>query len=265
MKKRYLPIIPLLGLSFTSCIEEQGAVFIEGITPVDYAECSVDPAAPTRQFQGLLDIGGLPDEVNSYNGAAVVTTNLPSTLDTTRLTQERQLSPNYPNYGSADTNVIIFNSARVYFTDERNQPLRVAGVGPETDAQRETALGGSVYNVQTNLSTSSVVLAPLITKEEATSLQLLDSPDLAGIPELAALANDPTNRFRIIAHVRVVGRTTGGAEVVSQEFSYPIDLCQRCLANVGVPPGQTECPAGQTLQIVQQCTPGQDAPTSFCQ
>ena len=262
MRRRYLAVVPMWVLALgLGCVDEQGSVFIDYILKIETGPCTVTEASP-QLFQGSLDIGGLPDEAKGSNGALRVTTNLPATVTTSSISEQRTKSPNYPNYGPVDSNVIVFHDVEVYFTDSRGEPIDILGI--TADKPRRTPVGGSVYNTNTQLGEKSVVLAPLVTEEEAVELQLLNNPDLAGREELAALANDPTNRFRINAHARVLGRTTGGAEVVSAEFSYPIDLCQRCLAKVGVPPGQTDCPPGTTLQFGQVCTPGQDEFTSAC-
>lgn len=262
MKKlaSYLWTLPLLGTTSVSCIEEQSAVFIEAVVPLD-DNCS--PALNDQKFQGLLDIGGLPNEASDYDGALLVTSNLPATVNTQVVQQDRTLAPNYPNYGVADTNSVILRSAMVYFTDARGEPLVVEGVTPESP--RETPIGAAVYNIQTNFPTSAVAQAPLITQTEARALQTANTPALAQIPELVALESDPTNRFRINANVRLSGRTSGGMDLVSREFSFPIELCRRCLSRVGMPAGQDQCEPGTNLAVFDVCAPGQDDITSACQ
>lgn len=251
-------LVAALGLG--GCLDSTGAVFIEYVAAVDQESCEVQD--DVRFFQGTLDIGALPEEANSYEAPLVATTNLPATVSQITIQQDRTRSPNYPSYGASDSSIIVFRFVEVYFTDDRGEPLPVAGVTPE--APRRTQLGAAVYNLQATLGNKASLLATLLTRAEARSLQLLDNQQLAGLGDLAALANDPQNRFRLNANVRVLGETTGGAEIVSQEFSFPIELCQRCLARVGMAPGQTECPPGQVLLVNPVCSPGQDVPTSIC-
>jgi hypothetical protein len=55
---------------------------------------------------------------------------------------------------------------------------------------------------------------------------------------------------RVIAVIRAVGVTTGGAELVSNEFIFPIDICEGCLFacvldRMGEPQCEPACRAGQ--------------------
>lgn len=66
----------------------------------------------------------------------------------------------------------------------------------------------------------------------------------------AALAGSADGTI-IIVGVRAVGRTLGDAELVSNEFAYPVRLCTGCLLPA--------CPVGaETQPCAPACLPGQD-------
>lgn len=56
---------------------------------------------------------------------------------------------------------------------------------------------------------------------------------------------------QIIVSFRAIGTTLGGAEVVSNEFDYPITLCNGCLFGCAMDDEGT-------AQCIPSCTPGQD-------
>ncbi len=69
----------------------------------------------------------------------------------------------------------------------------------------------------------------------------------------------------VVATVRVFGRTLGGEEIESAEFSFPIELCDKCLIQF---PGDADNPAtpeydctpSEDDPISTSCAPGQDSP-----
>jgi hypothetical protein len=217
---------------FSGCVEEQGSIFVERVATYNEETCvatTTDPAKPS----GSLDLGVGEEELYGYDAPLVVTTNLPSTVNQQTIQEQRQQSPNYPNYGPGDSSVINFTSVRVYFTDTQGDVLDVGGI--TADNPRETAVGGVVYNTQTALGQQALLLAPLISQEETRVFRNRETTNLAGQDGLSRLEFDPDNRFRVLANVQVIGTTTGGAQIVSPEYTFPIDLCKRCLTRVGIP------------------------------
>lgn len=255
----WMPLGALILL--TGCVEEQGSIFVERVAAYDDSSCVATTGGPA-QPSGRLDLGFGDEELYGYDASLVVTTNLPSTVNQQTIQEQRQLSPNYPNYGPGDSSVINFTAIRVYFTDTAGNELDVAGI--TRDNPRETAVGGVVYNTQTTLGQQALLLAPLVTQEETRILRNRESTDLAALDGLSRLEFDPDNQFRLLANVQVVGASTGGAEIVSPAFTFPIDLCKRCLTRVGVPEGEQDCPPGQELSQVKECFIGQDSVSTAC-
>ncbi len=242
----------------SGCVEEQGSMFISGALPVTSQDnCVANPAGNLYLAGGILDLGLGGRAPGDYTVALEVTTNLPATFTTQDVTESDQDSPNYPNYGNADTNVIIFEELEVYFVDERGQPIpQLPQETPDT-GHRFSVIGGSVFNQQTTLNAKAALFAPLLTNEEA---ELLASVQLT-----QELSGAPDARVTIFARVRVSGRTTGASTVRSPEFTFPIELCRGCLFRVGADENG-DCPAGTTLTPAEDppCFEGQDAPSAFC-
>lgn len=243
----------------SGCVEEQGSIFISGALPVTSDDgCVADPAGNLYSASGLLDLGIDGRAPGDYTVALEVTTNLPATFTTQDVTEAEQESPNYPNYGNADTNVVIFEEMEVYFVDERGEAIpQLPSETPDT-SHRVSVIGGSVFNQQTTLNAKAALFAPLLTNEEA---ELLSSVQLT-----QELSGNPDARVTIFARVRINGRTTGASTVRSPEFTYPLELCRGCLFRFGAD-ADGNCPAGTTLTPAEEppCFEGQDAPSAICQ
>lgn len=250
-----LVLLAMAALTFGSgCVEEQGSMFISGVLPVTPPACTAAAGGNVYQGAGLLDIGDTGQDGNDYTVALEVTTNLPATLNTQVVQQERMMNPNHPNYGNADTNVIIFQSAEVHFIDEDGAPVAQM---PTADFPRESPIGGSVYNVQTTLNARAAIFAPLVTSTEANQLQQ--------IAFTSELTGNPGARANVIARVRAIGRTTGGGTVRSPLFSFPLALCKRCLVGLGTVDGVNCADPNLVLQAVEDsCFFGQDVPSTAC-
>ncbi|MGZ3429115.1 MAG: hypothetical protein ACXVCV_20825 [Polyangia bacterium] len=67
-----------------------------------------------------------------------------------------------------------------------------------------------------------------------------------------------TGVFTIIAEIRPVG-SRGGSQVVGGPISFPIDLCNGCLA-----PMVTACPLAKGTVVTDPCFPQQDVPSVCC-
>lgn len=255
-----LPLMALAAALASGCVEEQGAMFISGALPLTPdTQCVATPSG-LYLARGLLDLGQDGTVAGDYTIAVEVTTNLPATFSTQDVTRSRQEQPNFPNYGNADTNVIIFQHAEVYFTDERGQPVpqlpsnQVGGPEP-----RKSVIGGSLYNVQTTLNAKTALFAPLLTSIEAQFL--------SNIALTQPLVGNPDARTTIIGHMRMVGRTTGGSTVRSPVFTFPLELCRNCLLAFGAD-ANGDCPPGTTLTPLTPgddfCHVGQDMPSAVC-
>lgn len=239
----------------SSCVDANAAVFIAGVLPVNSnTGCTAAPGSGLYQASGVLDIGAAGTDGNTYIGAVEVVTNLPATFNTQDVTQSRQRTPNFPNYGNADTNIILFQEAEVFLTLEDGSDVANA---PSQGAPRISTVGGSVANEQSNLGQETAVFIPLVTSDEANRLQA---------STVGAALTDATKRARVVANVRVRGRTTGGSVVTSGLFSYPIELCKRCLVGVGTTDGVNCADPNQVLTAnPDACTTGADEISSYCE
>jgi hypothetical protein len=256
-----LPLMALAAFA-SACVEEQGAMFISGALPISPdTQCIARPNAGAAGFylaSGVLDLGQDGTVAGDYTLALEVTTNLPAAFTTQDVTRSRQEQPNYPNYGNADTNVINFQYAEVYFTDESGDPVPQL---PTSDPSgiRETAVGGSLYNEQTGLNAKAAIFVPLLTGIEAQRL--------ANIALTQPLVGNPDARATIVGHVRVVGRTTGGGTVRTPAFVFPLEICRNCLLAAGAD-ANGNCPAGTVLTPLKQgddyCQVGQDYVSAAC-
>lgn len=247
-----------LGLG-ASCVNQDGSVFIEGAVPIP-GDCTVAAGAKEFLSNGVLDVSS----PRSYTAALQVVTNLPATFSNTNVTEDKTKSPNYPNYGATDNNVIIFDSAETSFSFAANPDI----VAPDAFACDDTscatnekapsvnALAGTVFNTQTQLNGKTIVFA------EAISSTL--STDLAAAFD--GVLKFPTDRVRVVADIVLKGTTTGNGDlrpVTTFSFPLPIDVCVGCLA-----PNADFCAGLNAVSVaaaVNSCFEGQDVQTAACQ
>jgi hypothetical protein len=214
----------------SGCVEDDGSIFIQGALPIAAdADCEVDPKGTELLPAGLFDV---LNPTRGYQVALKVRTNLPSTFTNVDVTQSRTISPNYPAYGSTDNNVIFFESASIGFSFVTT-PETAAAVAdnftcdPETNRCERDGLSplvsGSVFNLNTALSTEAAVFLEAISATEAALFAATFADTLA----------TPEARQRVVAEIRVKGSTTGNGDlrpISSFPFPMAIDLCRGCLA-----------------------------------
>ncbi len=130
----------------------------------------------------------------------------------------------------ADPNVMHVEALEIEIRDIGNAPLAFGGPNPFTVPAGSVAIAsGDGMQAGEGLGGAQIVPA-------------------AYVAELGALAG--TDAMIVVA-VKAIGRTAGGAEVVSDEFIYPIQLCSGCLlACLMDDEGMPIC--------LPSCTPGQD-------
>lgn len=263
MVRPLLCLSTVVALGLGCAPPEQGSVFIEGVLPVGpdcSAKATAGAVAKAFVASTTLDIGTEGgDDGNSLTIAVQATTNLPATISGTDVTEDRQKSPNYPDYGSVDNNVITFTNSEVFFStdaDRDGEPALTQEGLPTTDANsRVTGLGGTVFNTQTTLSNASALFVTAATQEDAENLKKDKFVR-------AALGGDPTKRVRILANIRVLGRTTGSSGVRSPPFPFPVDLCEGCLTAV---PACVDAAGNPVAPVANDtCFFGQDRPAFTC-
>lgn len=206
---------------------EQGTAFIEGVLGLEAPDCLVDPGDQTFVAGALLDVGFDPNglDANSLILPLKVRTNLPSTFSTQQLTQDQQRSPNFPNYGNVDTNVITFTTSEIFFSTDADRgdelQLQNPGTPLNDNTARRTGVSGVAFNEQTQLLSESVVFTTGISKEDAAAL--------AAEPFISDGLVNADSRVRVILNVRLEGTTSGNALVRTPLFPFGVDLCRGCL------------------------------------
>lgn len=244
-----LAALGLVGAAAAGCAPpENPGAFIEGILPISPAKsCEVTPndnfIATSR-----LDIGIGANNANALVLAAKVVTNLPNTFNSSDQTEARTRSPNYPDYGNANTNILNFQAAEVFFTSDADRPdgavLEGFNLATDPDSPRRTGVGGTVYNTQTQLNTGAAIIATAITTDDAVTLQTI--PYVTD--NIAA-----SGQARILVNIRLAGVTSGGASVRTPAFTFPVDLCAGCLVV-----DEADCTNGREDE---GCVRGVDYPT----
>jgi hypothetical protein len=145
---------------------------------------------------------------------------------------------------------------------------------PNTETSRITIQGGIVRitdsagnQLTTYTRYTSATIDPLTGTDPSYSpvdLTILDHDTVEMFRGTVSQASRPS--VRLVTYVRVYGYTLGGDYVESDEFEFPVDLCQGCLirfAPQDIDPAFPEpnCVASQTSgasTLPVPCNPGQD-------
>ncbi len=165
----------------------------------------------------------------SYHAALLVGSQLVSTSEA--------------NTPTAETNRIIVNGVSIRVTDVKGAPVGEAFSTVATGTV-DPASGGSIGPYE-------VVQSTLLTKTLANAI---------------GSALGPGETREVVANTRVFGKTLGGLKVESNEYPFPIIVCDGCL--VYFPPNDDCTKAPESTQAIppevnssqSKCTPGQDQP-----
>lgn len=251
--------LAIVALPLVACApDQQASAIIEGVLGLDSGTCTANAGSKTFLSSSTLDIG----TPRSLTVALKVRTNLPSTFSTQNVTEDRTRSPNYPVYGGVDNNILTFESSEVFYTtdsDAENAPALSDPLPLSDDRPEVSGVSGVGFNEQTQLLTPSVVFASVISQENAEALA--DDPFVS---EILGSGEPNGSRARIFLNIRIVGNTTGGAEIRTPAFPFPVDLCRECLT---APPDCGEDATGAAIEPVPNpkvCTEGQDIPSFVC-
>ncbi len=146
---------------------------------------------------------------------------------------------------------------------------------PNTETSRITIQGGIV-----RITDSSGMQIKTFTRYTAGTIDPLAGTDPSYLPiGLTILDHDTVESFRstlsqsarpvvrLVTYVRVYGYTLGGDYVESNEFEYPVDICQGCLISFAPQDIDPNYPApncgaamtGGATTLPVPCTRGQDA------
>ncbi len=255
----------VLGIA-GSCVTDDGSVFIQGALPINPAnDCKVAAGGADFVFGGTLDVL----TPHSFQAALKVVTNLPATFNNTDVTSGDARAPNYPDYGATDNNVIVFDEAEIDYSFV--VPVdQIADVNPDAfacdgdgkcasnpNAPTVVQVAGSVFNPQTSLNSASVVLVEAISQTVAAELNTAFENAL----------ENPTQRVRVVATVRLKGSTTGNGglrDISTFPFPFPVDVCRGCLT-----PNQEFCESvDEEADFVSTpqdtCVVGQDFAQGVC-
>lgn len=145
---------------------------------------------------------------------------------------------------------------------------------PNTETSRITIQGGIVRitdssgnQLKTYTRYTSATIDPLQGTDPSYSPVFLTILDATTVESFRATVSAPTHpSVRLVTYARVYGYTLGGDYVESDEFEFPIDLCQGCLirfAPQDINPmwpapncGNATASGASSLPI--PCNPGQD-------
>jgi hypothetical protein len=254
----------LLGSSCLSEVGSGSAMFVVGtIAPLKNGDgtCSFIPAG---QFllEGVLDIGPNAQFATSYQGGVELHTALGSTFRNQTVQQREQQQPNYPgNYGTLNSNVVVVERARIAFSDERGVALPQGDIGgqafafPSAENPRVTQVGAVVFNENQSVDAEVTVPVPFVSLQEAQALSG-QVPDDIGL--------------ELFVTIVLEGRTSGGGNVSSPEFTFPIFVCKQCLIgiNAAFDGANFVCADGTAPEIINvddpPCSVGQDERFSQC-
>jgi len=206
-----------LVLVLAGCAPGNPGLVIGGaLAPSD--DCSFEASGP-RLISGVLDVA--PGRVSYAMTAAVFN----------QLINLSSPSGGMGRPPMADPNVMTIDRAEVELRDVQDNPIALAGApNPYT-----VPASGFVPSSDGSEAGSGIAVAQII-------------PPIIGEGLRGAAGS------QIVAVVRLVGVTAGGAEVASAEFAWPIELCSGCLFAC-----QPTEDGGALCQ--PSCTPGQDSLT----
>ena len=288
-----LPLTALFsGLVFANgCVEQDSSMFIQGALPLLPADCQVSNQDNVFLPSGTLDLIGR----KGYSSFLKVLTNLPATFNNQDVQQDQTRSPNFPDYGAVDNNVVIFESASIDFelkgALDATDFLEIAAAGGltceagsctsnadnEAGKQEEVPAAGTLFNVQTTLNSAQVVVTEAISSNTAATLftaftqAATDAGLLAGDGNVANpvgaqntnLLVLPGQRQRLTMNISLTGTTTGSGDlrpVKSAVFPFGVDVCIGCLT-----PDAAYCRKFDAVAFAieqENCIDGQDIPTA---
>jgi len=212
------------ALLSSACVQDESSLFIRSCLAIPKDSCIVQPST-TAPFL----TGGFIDAVyrSEYTCDALVENQLVARGDVTKLRTE--------------TSHVEFYEAKVQvFTTD--QPPKLVVRADKSVAQFTVPITGFAdpgMGGQPGLGVAGIVL--------------LDYATLSGLKDQAAASG---GFERVVAWVTVKGRTTGGLEVHTNEFKFPIEVCSGCRC---MKSGSDPC-AGGASKPTPDCEVGQDGP-----
>ena len=194
----------LVILTSLGCAEEESTLLIVGNEALsESCEISGSIAGPFLG-RGVVDVS-LSD---NYIMTPVVQSRLGNSDDVQLATGG---GPELDD-ATVEGNTVILEGAEVSFT------TNVAPLQPIFQAELFIPIGGTIFP-----NSSSGIAIEVITSSIVEQIRQ------------AGLFVTPETRVTILINIKFKGRTSSGTEVESTEFSFPLDICSRCLLTY--PPG----------------------------
>jgi hypothetical protein len=208
----------------SACARDDSSLFIRGCVDVPRDTCVVDVANPLIPllFGGSMDAA----YVSEYQCVALVENQLVPRGDANKLRTETSRVELY----QADVQVL-----------NTNNPPQVINRGAAGAAQFSVPITGFVdpsMGTDPGIGAASVIML-----------------DFATVQALASAAVATNTQQMVQVSVIIRGRTLGGLEVHTNEFLYPINLCNGCLCSV---PVGSPC-IGGSEKPAENCRLGLDA------
>ena len=258
-----LPLTALVsGLAFANgCVKQDAAMFIEGALPLKAPACIVSATDTVFQSSGTLDL--LAAAGSGYASFLKVRTNLPATFNNTDVSQDQTRSPNYPDYGPVDNNVVIFESAAIDLALQSDKASLLAFGNAAAATEQETGLrftcgggecstnpngdpaareivpaAGTAFNIQTTLNSPQVIVTEALSGNTASILlnTFIEAAKLHGAVDgdgkiNAVVAQEvnllvvPGQRQRVQTNISLTGTTTGSGDLRPvTSFDFPFGI-----------------------------------------
>jgi hypothetical protein len=184
-----------------------------------------------------------PDPTQTFISSGVLDVDFRSQYDAVYLVGNQTVPRGDPNTPKAETSRITVQGGIVRITDSSGQQLKTY-----------TRLTSATIDPQSGTTPSF----------EPVFLTILDHDTVESFRPSLGGATRP--HVRLVTYVRVYGYTLGGQYVESDEFEFPVDVCQGCLiafAPQDIDPNYPapNCAAAKTgaaSSLPVPCNPGQD-------
>jgi hypothetical protein len=213
----------LLGVAAIGCTEEETGFFIEANIRVEAPECLARAeSSAVRLLSGALDVA----LTREYEAILLVGSQLAPRGDKTNLRTE--------------TMITTITGAEVHLYTDTG----------EADAA----------SPEFTVPASGVIL-PEASTDPGYGVVPVTLIPAAAANALAEQLNNPAEIRTRVAVVSVFGKTIGGLEVESSQFSYVISVCEGCLVNFpaeAVATSDGSCFGSTTEEIEVPCRVGQD-------
>ncbi len=213
MRSKFIPLALLAGL--VACEDREVSLQIIQMNRVDTTSCRVEVDLEQRLSVGRVDLS----IADSYSIFPLVQNNLLDVTQVKKFTVED---------GRINTHDILLKSAVIEYTalDQITAPLQETVVLP---LSATIPLGTTLAMGVEVFSTAQLQLI-----RQAEEFLIFDSQSNVRPVRTSA---------RIIVRLRLRGETLDGKDIESNEFTFPIEVCNGCL--ITYPPDAIDITAGQ--------------------